>query len=165
MSDSSCSHHRLHIWIYEILIPGCPNCPYDIMSQLPIWHHTGVSSHPPPWIWFCPSVNFIFLGEYPALRKIWWKTAQKRHSTLFLQTFLCRNTHLSPPPLPGPAPAPIQTRSPHPALPLPARLGLALSATCNRSFASVPFFFRTYRFLYLAMLVLLIFSSLEGKTR
>ena len=33
-------------------------------------------------------------------------SAPKRHSSLFLRTFLCRNTHVPPPPGPGPHPGP-----------------------------------------------------------
>ena len=56
------------------------------------------------------------------------QTAPKRHSTLFLRTFLCRITHV---------PHPRPTRpSPHPRLALPASSDPARSGTCYRIFLS-----------------------------
>ena len=49
------------------------------------------------------------------------QTAWKLHSSLFLRTFLCRNTHAPPPPFPLPSPAP----APIPALPA-IQLGCSL---------------------------------------
>ena len=46
-------------------------------------------------------------------------SAPKRHSSLFLRTFLCRNTHVPPPPGPGPHPA--LARHPGPARSSPLR--------------------------------------------
>ena len=136
---------------------SCPNCPYDIILVYPVT--------PPLNLILSFSKLYISRGISSSEKNLVKNSSEAAFYPIPTNFFYVGTRISPPPPLPGPAPAPIQPRSPHPALPLPARLGLALSATCNRSFASVPFFFRTYRFLYLAMLVLLIFSSLEGKIR
>ena len=68
-------------------------------------------------------------------------SAPKRHFSLFLRMYLCRNTHVpSPPPLarPGPTPASTGPSLPGPtSRPAPAQR----SGTCDRIFpGSVPFF-------------------------
>ena len=69
-----------------------------------------------------------------------WYSAAKRHSSLLLCTYLCRNTHV-PPPFPGPArPQPVAAPIPaRPAIPArPSRPAPAqLSGTCYRIFPGV----------------------------
>ena len=71
-------------------------------------------------------------------------SAPKRHSNLFLRTFLCINTHIPPPPgLPYPAcPHPARPHLAQPTRPASTRPAPARCATCDRIFPSVPNFSR-----------------------
>ena len=118
---------------------------------VPLGKNTGFSENPVEKIADFPNLEnpALFTGFYRGESPRY--SAPKRHSSLFLRTFLCRITH-GPHPRPGhcgQAQAPIPAR---PAIlarhsrPDPAQR----SGTCDRIFPSVPFFFRDMQDFFLA---------------